>query len=136
MSASTSPLAFPPSHPWYYALGHSVVPPRAILSEVRREGYRGYRSEEIEQISRRSEPERTRQLERLRTATISELRCDLARYRQCACAYRRYRMTEAGPETVCAAVHTALSLKYCHLANGFAHLAMIDELPRQQDLFG
>lgn len=128
--------SYPPSHPWYYLLGAPVLPPKAILFQVRFAGYRGYRYEEIERAANLAEPVRTRQLERLHSEFISEVKRDLSRYRECANALRRHRRAQSGRVGQCEHVHTNLSLKYCHLFNGLAHLEAMSALPRQQDLFG
>lgn len=114
-------LPYPPSHPWYYRLGYPVLPPKRIRADMLLSDYGGYRADEIAAAHRRAEPERTRALEALRAEVMRDLRNDLATYRQFACRLHRERRDNPDPRE-CSEVHTALSLKYCHLFNGFAHL--------------
>ena len=69
---------------------------------------------------------------------MAELTKDISRYRQCVFQLRKLKDAEDIPETpsCCSDIHVAMSLKHNHIYNGFAHLALLDELPAQQgDLF-
>ncbi len=133
--SDSRPLSYPPSHPWYYLLGHPVLPPKRIRADLLLTDYGGYRADEIAAAHCRAEPQRTRALEALRAEVMQAIRCDLATYRQFACRLHRERQENPEPHE-CSPTHTALSLKYCHLFNGFAHLRALDRLPVQADLFG
>lgn len=126
-------------HPWYYVLGGPVPFPSEIRAAARRSFYKGWRERDIRRIDLLPEPQRATALRTLRREVVDEYRRDISVYRQCANALRRHRREYPGPseDPVCDDVHTAMSLKYCHLFNAFAHLGWIDELlSRQPDLFG
>ena len=66
------------------------------------------------------------------------MRADIARYRELARALNNERKGEAdaAAKAFCSNVCVSMSLKYAHIYNGFAHLDVLDALPRQGDLFG
>lgn len=126
-------------HPWCYLLGNSVLTPKQIQQSVRSSSYRGYRQDEVLAASNRCEPKRSQLLREIRQQIIDELGKDISRYRKCVFELRRYWEQHGIPEnpTCCDDIHVAVSLKHNHIYNGFAHLALRDELPAQQgDLFG
>ena len=109
------------------------------MIDVQLAGGGGYRETEIAALHQRPEPQRTRSLDALRTEVRQTLCRDLAVYRRYVCQLNRERREQPEPPeplSRCSEVHTALSLKYAHLFNGFAHLMMLERLPRQGDLFG
>lgn len=126
-------------HPWYYLLGNRVLTPKQIRDDAKASSYRGYRADDIRAAIRKPEPQRSEFIRKIRMEVMADLRKDITRYRQCAVelhAYRREHGVEAFPRS-CDDVHVAISLKRNHIYNGFAHLALLDELPAQQgDLFG
>lgn len=126
-------------HPWYYFLGGPIVPLKELRTEAERSDRGGYLREEIEQLDGKSEPHRTVQLRQLKEGVATSLGRDLSRYREVVRELRQYRQLNAIPREFrgCDAVHTAMSLKVCHLWNGFANLHAINQcLNRQGDLFG
>lgn len=126
-------------HPWYYLLGGKVLTPKEIRESVIAGSYRGYRADDIRTVANKCEPKRSEALRNIRQEVMRELKTDIARYRQCVFQLHEYRRATDGlpVPNVCADVHTAVSLKHNHIVNGFAHLALLDELPAQQgDLFG
>jgi len=124
-------------HPWYYLLGNPVLTPKQIKEEAKASTYRGYRQEEIEAAAAKPEPQRSEALRSIRQRLWDELRKDISGYRQCALQlHRHHEKNGFDPSpTVCDDVHTNICLKHNHIYNGFAHLAFLDELPEQQDLF-
>ena len=133
---NTSSPGYSPGHPWFYVRGGVVQMPSAIIARVQASGYRGYRTE-IDEADRLAEPARSRELRRIRSEVVGELRRDLSRYREVARALRAWR-AGTGPAAIGPFddVHTAMSLKYRHLYNDFAHLLRLEQLlARQRDLF-
>lgn len=125
-------------HPWYYLLGGKVLTPKEIRDYVLANSYRGYRADDIRAIANRCEPQRSEAIRKIRMETLRELKADISRYRQCVFQLHEYRRATDGlpVPNVCVDVHTAVGLKQSHIINGFAHLALLDELPAQQgDLF-
>lgn len=127
-------------HPWYYLLGGLVLTPKEIRNAACAATYRGYRADDIRKLATLSEPRRRAAIEKVTDEIKSELQADIARYRQCVFELHEYRRTADPSEEppICADIHVAISLKHNHIVNGFAHLALIDELPApaQGDLFG
>lgn len=124
-------------HPWYYFLGGDIPPIRAIRADVLAGAYRGYLADHIAGLSTKSEPKRSADIRKLRETIVSDLRADMSRYRQCACALRARRQSQGdAAENICDERHTAISLKFNHIVNGFANLRTLDALPLQADLFG
>ncbi|CUI01883.1 hypothetical protein [Leisingera aquaemixtae] len=123
-------------HPWYYLLGGEIPPLRAIFAQVSTGAYRGYLASEIDAIAGKAKPQRSAALAACRAKLTVDLKADIARYRQCACSLRRYR-EETGAEkpVVAQDVHTAISLKFNHIVNGFANLRTLDAVPQQADMF-
>lgn len=125
-------------HPWYYLLGGEILKPKAIMAQVKASGYRGYRADEIDAADRLPEPKRSQRLRRFEQEVRVTLQRDLRRYRALACELRSERLSRGIPEcpTVCNGLHTAISLKYAHVYNGFAHLEALSCLSEHQmDLF-
>lgn len=127
-----------PGHPWYYVCGGAVLPPKAILQEVQRRGYRGYMAHRIERIDSKPEPQRSHALRVIKAEVMDELRDNLSRYRECArelAAFRRgFGSSDCAP--LCENIHTNICLKHNHLYNDFAHLIVLDELlSAQPDFF-
>lgn len=123
-------------HPWYYVLGGAISTIKAIRACVLASDYRGYLADRIHEAGNKQEPERTQALNALRAEIIATMRGDISRYRECARELRRHRQecTDKTP-SVCADIHTAISLKFNHIYNGFANLRTLDEIPTQLDLF-
>lgn len=127
-----------PGHPWYYLLGGRVLYPKEIRNQVKAATYRGYLKDDILATVARQEPQRSEALRKIRHEVEAGLRRDIARYRQCAFQLMNQLREEdrAARLICCDDVHVAISLKHNHIVNGFAHLALLDELPEQQgDLF-
>ena len=129
---------YKPGHPWYYYLGGRILYPSEIRALAVASGYRGYRADDIADADRLAEPRRSAALRQIRNEVVAELQRDLTRYRAVARALRHERASEkpVAPGASCGELHTAMSLKYAHLYNGFAHLQVLDGLlERQPDLF-
>lgn len=126
-----------PGHPWYYLLGGQVLPPKVIRFEARLADYKGYRQEEILSAAEKSEPQRTKLLNKIRDEVRCSLTANISRYREVVRELHAYRKAHADkPIPYCSeAVHTSMSLKYAHIYNDFAHLDLLDSLPQQADLF-
>ena len=126
-------------HPWYYVLGGTVLKPKEIMEKVKARNYEGYMIEDIRKADNKCEPQRSESLRRIKDRVLEDFWNDLSRYRQCATQLRFYdRILDiVEGESVCAEIHTSISLKYNHLYNDFAHLLKLDALlSKQQDLFG
>lgn len=121
-------------HCWYYLLGNPVPSLKQILYEVKASEYRGYNREDILAAAQKSEPHRSAALRKLRDKYLEGLRSDISRFRCVVFELHQHRKIHGVPENpVCAEdVHVSVSLKLCHIYNGFAHLLCIDELPDQQ----
>lgn len=138
----TSPIieqcGYSASHPWYYVLGGAIPRLTHIREYAIERGYPGYLSNEIQKADKKAEPNRSAAIEKLRKSVIDEMRRDISRYRQAARDLRvlRDRQTTQNIEPTCDGVHIAISLKFNHLINGFAHLYHLDGLRKQLDLFG
>jgi hypothetical protein len=133
-SAGLAALAgYTPGHPWYYVRGGPALPFSVIVADVKARGYRGYRSE-IDDVAARPEPQRSTGLRRIRAEVLDELARDVRRYREVVRAYRAWQRG-TGPEQIGPfdSVHVAMSLKYNHLANDFAHLLRLDALLARQE---
>ncbi|MGJ8572291.1 MAG: hypothetical protein ACSHXI_16495 [Hoeflea sp.] len=125
-------------HPWYYLLGGRVLYPKEIRAQVNAATYRGYLKDDILATAARQEPKRSEALRKIRHEVIAGLRRDIARYRQCAFELMNHTLEQDRTARLvsCDDVHVAISLKHNHIVNGFAHLALLNELPEQQgDLF-
>ena len=125
-------------HPWYYLLGGKVLTLKQICNVVYEGSYRGYRADEIRAIAKRREPQRTAAIRKIRHDIIIELKADISRYRICVFQLHAHRRATDGLDipNICNDIHVSVSLKHNHIVNGFAHLALLDELPAQQgDLF-
>lgn len=123
---------YTPGHPWFYVLGGPVQSLKAIRRSVELSGYRGYR-DEIERAARKAEPKRSAALAALRAKIEVEFASDISGYRRAARTLYLYRRRADLAETPeCEGVHVAISLKYSHLFNDFAHLIWIDSLEAQQ----
>ncbi|QBX99530.1 hypothetical protein E2K80_01305 [Rhodophyticola sp. CCM32] len=129
---------YPVGHSWYYRLGGETLKPKAIRAEVIASGYEGYRGDEIEAIDQMAEPVRSQKLRALNATVPRDLKCDLARYRQIASDIRRLpRNGIIAEHPISSCPYMAISLKYAHLSNSFAHLTRLEKLLTQQgDLFG
>lgn len=131
-------LDYNPGHPWFYYLGGPVQKPSLILERVRSDGLAGYLRDEIAELDQKPEPKRSEGLRALRAKVVRDTRRDLSIYRRVVRELNDYRRTEDtdAPKTICADVHTSMSLKVSHLTNDFAHLVEIDRLLSMQgDLF-
>lgn len=128
---------YSPGHPWYYFLGGAVLPPKAIRTIVRASGYEGYRVRDIREAAARSEPARSEALRKIRIDVMRSLRSNISIYREVARELRQYRLEHADQPrpSSSADVHTAMSLKFAHLYNDFAHIDLLDRMPQQADLF-
>jgi hypothetical protein len=135
----TNDLSYSPGHPWFYVLGGLIPAPKAIRAAVQKSGYRGYLEADITAIDSAAEPTRSHRLRALRQQVARDMARDFARYRIVARALKQYRLNAKPPadRPICADIHTAASLKYNHLYNGFAHLVWLEQLLTvQPDLFG
>lgn len=128
---------YSPSHPWYYKLGGKPLYPKQIQAEAIRSSINGYRSEEINAAHQQGEPRRSSKLRNIREEVLSDLRRDLSGYREAAFALHAERLNQpVGQRTICSSAHVAVSLKYSHLSNDFAHLKQLESLLNvQPDLF-
>lgn len=125
-------------HPWYYVLDGDIPRLKQIRAYALEREYRGYLAEEIDQAHLKPEPKRSQSLFKIRSNVLHSLRADISRYREVARDLRRLpEACEQAEQTQrCNDVHTSMSLKFCHIMNGFAHLSTLDALPKQLDLFG
>ncbi|EFO34061.1 hypothetical protein TRICHSKD4_0550 [Roseibium sp. TrichSKD4] len=119
-------------------LGGDIPRPRQILNLVRLGDYRGYAEADINEADNRSEPKRSAELRKFQKKFTADLKRDLAIYRKVVRKLREEREQNPPREPLqrCEDIHTAMSLKFSHLVNDFAHLVYLDELlTRQGDLF-
>ncbi|MGH1464120.1 MAG: hypothetical protein ACRBBQ_02050 [Cognatishimia sp.] len=124
-------------HPWYYLLGGDIPTPKDIRAHVLVGNYAGYLEQLISEADGKPEPKRSKVLADLRGKIVAELDADLSRYRSCARDLRSWReMIGWADPLQCDDAHTAISLKFNHIVNGFANLRTLDNLPSQGDLFG
>lgn len=125
-------------HCWYYRLGGDILKPKAIRDYVVAAGYSGYMAEDINAADRMDEPARSAKLRAMRAKFADEITFDLRRYRAVASEIRRLRRAGIIADVgIANCPYLALSLKFAHLSNGFAHLNSIEDLlTRQGDLFG
>lgn len=125
-------------HPWCYVLGGDIPSLKQIRAYTLERGCRGYLAEEIDQAHMKSEPKRSQSLSKIRLSVLHSLRADISRYREVARDLRSLREAceQAEQTPRCKDIHTSMSLKFCHIMNGFAHLHTLDALPKQLDLFG
>jgi len=138
LSAPLTHGGYRAGHPWYYFLGGRIPRLKEIRDAVIQSGYRGYMVERIDNADALPEPRRSEKLRALRDDVRAELDRDIRRYRVVARELRFYRHEQAtmSPGHSCDDVHTAMSLKYAHIYNGFAHLHVLDTLlGKQLDLF-
>ena len=98
----------------------------------------GYLAEDIQTAHALPEPQRSNKLKGIRASVKQTLRSDISRYREVARELHKLRAREeaADAQPSCQSVHTSMSLKFCHIMNDFAHLNLLDSLPKQLDLFG
>jgi len=124
-------------HCWYYRLGGAILKPKAIRDHIIAKGFTGYMAEDIEAADRMDEPSRSAKLRAMKSSVTDEIRADLSRYREIAAKIRRFRRAGIIADMgVTNCPYLALSLKFAHLCNGFAHLNRIEDLLAQQgDLF-
>lgn len=125
-------------HPWYYLLGGTVPTLKQIRVYARASDYRGYLAADIDAAHAREEPKRSAALRKIKEKAVADLCRDITIYRQVVIDLRvwwRFNLMDERP-SVCAEVHTSMSLKFAHIYNGFAHLETLDSLPQQLDLFG
>lgn len=129
---------YPVGHSWYYRLGGDILKPKAIRDYVVAAGFAGYLAEEITVADRMDEPARSAKLRAMKARTADDIRSDLRRYREIASEIRSLRQAGIVTNTcVTTCPYLAISLKFAHLSNGFAHLNRIDDLLTQHgDLFG
>ncbi|MBL4877172.1 MAG: hypothetical protein JKY10_11865 [Cohaesibacteraceae bacterium] len=129
---------YKPGHPWYYRLGGKIPSPKQIEAYAMSAEYRGYLAGDINDAMNRVEPQRSAALRKIRTKVIADLRKDMSCYRGFACKLRRFRSDNSVKldEHGCDNIHTAMSLKFAHIYNGFANLKTLDNVPNKQlDLF-
>ena len=125
-------------HPWYYLLGGDIPMPKQILNLVKIGDYQGYAAADIKAADERHEPKRSAELRKFQQKFKQDLQQDISRYRQVVRELRKERAENPPQEPFqcCNDVHTAMSLKFSHLINDFAHLVYLDDLlSRQADLF-
>ena len=124
-------------HPWYYVLGGDIPRIKQIRDHAAFRSFRGYLAEDIETANKLPEPKRTETIEALRSSVNKALQDDISRYRRAAQELRAFRDCDGAKitELICVDIHVALSLKFNHLFNDFAHLHYLDSLPKQLDLF-
>lgn len=124
---------YSPGHPWFYVLGGPVLPLKTIRAQLQSSGYTGYR-DQIEKAAKKPEPKRSAELTRLQDEVQQELKRDVSGYRTAARNLSLYRQRQdldhEKPE--CEGLHIAISLKYNHLYNDFAHLIQIERLKSSQ----
>lgn len=125
-------------HPWYYLLGGKILKPKEILVDVKLSGYQGYMAEDILQADKKSEPQRSETLRKIKAEVLANLWCDISSYRKYANQLRKYLLTNnpkyAG--RICDDIHTNMSIKHSHIFNDLAHLNFLDNLlTKQKDLF-
>lgn len=125
-------------HPWYYVLGGTVPRIKQIQADALNLERRGYLARDIQAAHALPEPQRSCKLKGIRASVVQTLRSDISRYREVARELHKLRSQEkaADAQPSCQSVHTSISLKFCHIKNDFAHLNMLDVLPKQLDLFG
>lgn len=123
-------------HPWYYLLGGDIPSIKAIRACSILGEYPGCSVGLIREADSKAEPKRTEVLRCLRNRAIEDLRSGISRYRECVRELRRWRdKNQQVIKPECGGVHTAISLKFNHILNGFANLHRLDQLPKQRDLF-
>lgn len=126
-------------HSWYYVLGGDIPTIKQIHAYAQVRNYCGYRADDIDAANAKPEPQRTRALEKIRADVHQNLKADISCYREVARELRAFRRERArtalGAQPRCEAVHTSVSLKFCHIQNGFTHLKTLDALPAQLSLF-
>ena len=128
-------------HPWYYRLGGDIPKPKQILQLVQLGDYRGYAEEDIKAADTMAEPKRSEKLKYFKKQFEKDLKQDLAIYRQKVVELNRLRKDNSHDPlqdsfNCCDDVYTAMSLKFSHLINDFAHLVYLEELLSWQiDLF-
>lgn len=123
-------------HPWYYLLGGDIPSIKVIRACAILGKYPGCSARLIHEADAMAEPKRTEALRHLRSSAIEDLRGDISRYRECVRELRRWRdKNQQVDRPECGGVHTAISLKFNHILNGFANLYRLDQLPKQGDLF-
>lgn len=125
-------------HPWYYVLGGEPPKLKEIREAAVTSGYRGCREEAILKADHMPEPKRSETLRCYRTRALEDLDRDIRVFRKCGRDLRRFQREpyDTSERPRCLDVHVAMSLKYNHLYNDFAHLKLLDELlSRQRDLF-
>ena len=125
-------------HPWYYLLGGDIPTPRQILNSVKLGDYRGYAEADITAADQKHEPKRSEELRKFQQKFKEDLWRDISRYREVVreLCKEREQDPQKEPFQSCNDVHTAMSLKFSHLVNDFAHLVHLDDLlSRQADLF-
>ncbi|VAX06543.1 hypothetical protein MNBD_ALPHA03-1202, partial [hydrothermal vent metagenome] len=112
--------------------------PSTILENVKASGYQGYMREDIYQVDKKAEPQRSETLRKIKAKVLHDLWSDISRYRECANQLRLYRQTNDTEYLggICDDIHTAIGLKHNHIYNDMAHLNLLDNLMnKQKDLF-
>lgn len=125
-------------HPWYYLLGGDIPRLKQIQAEAVASDYCGYMAEDIRQIDKMAEPQRSERLREWQSKFREDLKRDISIYRKTVRELHKDRENYADDElpSVCRDVHTSMSLKHSHLYNDFAHLHFLEELlGKQLDLF-
>lgn len=138
----TNPLfpcgGYKASHPWYYVLGGSVPRIKQMQSYALSLERLGYLEEDILAAHALPEPRRSNKLKEIRASVVQTLCSDISRYREVARELHKLRVQAEAVDAQlsCKEVHSSMSLKFCHILNEFAHLNLLDSLPKQLDLFG
>lgn len=107
-----------------------------IETSVSRTNYRGYRERDLARADKLPEPRRSAELRQLHEWAKSELAADHERYLHYVAKLAIRRQDPNDPagadESPWDELYTALSLKYCHLFNDFAHLRTLREMLERQ----
>ena len=106
--------------------------------EARASGNRGFMADQIDKSDQMPEPKRSQALRKYRKQVTTELSQDARMYRVAVRDLHRYQAEQADDqqERHCQDVHVAVSLKYCHLYDDFAHLHVLNDLlEKQRNLF-
>ena len=92
----------------------------------------------IYQADKKSEPQRSETLRKIKAKVLCDLWSDISCYRECANQLRLYRQANDSEYAggICDDIHTSIGLKHNHIYNDMAHLVLLDSLlTKQKDLF-
>ena len=131
---------YQPGHPWFCLQGGTPPTPGQIEADAAGSPYGSYRVNDIAKADKLPEPRRSAELRELLAWAELELAQDRERYAHYVAKLairRRDSEDPAGADTsIWDELCTALSLKYCHLFNDFAHQRSLRHLvDRQPSLF-